>query len=123
MAKPVVAGILGSAWGYCIGCAVIWAIRILGTLGFGKEAMGLGDVHLMGAVGAVLGAPLVSVAIVVAALYGTGWGIVPLLLKRSRALPFGPFLSLGSLTVIVFHDRIGEWIAAYAADMSLLFGG
>ena len=48
---PVVAGFLGSLWGYFVGCGIVWATRILGTLGFGKEAMGMGDVPLMGAAG------------------------------------------------------------------------
>ncbi len=63
---PVVAGLLGSLWGYFIGCGVVWATRILGTLAFGKEAMGLGDVHLMGAAGAVVGPVLVVVAFFIA---------------------------------------------------------
>ncbi|MBY0307953.1 MAG: prepilin peptidase, partial [Phycisphaerales bacterium] len=45
----------GSLLGYLIVGGVLWAVRILGTLGFGKEAMGMGDVHLMAAVGACLG--------------------------------------------------------------------
>ena len=52
---PVIAGLGGSLWGYFIGCAIVWITRILGTFVFGREAMGLGDVHLMGAAGAVLG--------------------------------------------------------------------
>lgn len=44
---PVISGLLGSLWGYFVGCGIVWVTRILGTLAFGKEAMGLGDVHLM----------------------------------------------------------------------------
>jgi leader peptidase (prepilin peptidase)/N-methyltransferase len=55
VALPVISGLLGSIGGYLAGCAVVWATRIFGTLAFGKEAMGLGDVHLMGAAGAVIG--------------------------------------------------------------------
>ena len=42
----------GVLLGYLIGGGIVWAVRILGSLAFGKEAMGLGDVHLMAAVGA-----------------------------------------------------------------------
>ena len=49
VAMPVVSGLMGSLGGYLAGCGVVWAVRIFGTLGFNKEAMGLGDVHLMGA--------------------------------------------------------------------------
>ena len=65
---------------------------------------------------------MVAVAVIVAALYGTAWAPLQLLLKRTSELPFGPFLSLGSLTVMVFHDGIAAWIAGCAADMSLLLG-
>jgi leader peptidase (prepilin peptidase)/N-methyltransferase len=65
-----VAGLLGSIWGYFVGCGIVWGIRILGTLAFGKEAMGLGDVHLMGAAGAVAGPVYVVVAFFVAPFFG-----------------------------------------------------
>jgi len=45
----------GCVLGYFTGAGLVWLTRILGTLAFGKEAMGLGDVHLMAAIGAVLG--------------------------------------------------------------------
>jgi leader peptidase (prepilin peptidase)/N-methyltransferase len=103
-AKPAMATFLGSLWGYFIGCAVVWATRIFGTLGFGKEAMGLGDVHLMGAVGTVLGAKMVTVAFFIAPFFGLTWALFHLFFKKTRQIPYGPFLSLGSFTVMIFHD-------------------
>ena len=106
LAKPTVSAALGSVWGYLIGCGVVWATRIFGTLGFGKEAMGLGDVHLMGAVGAVIGAKMVTVAFFIAPFFGLAWALFHLFFKKTRQIPYGPFLSLGSFTVMIFHDWI-----------------
>jgi leader peptidase (prepilin peptidase)/N-methyltransferase len=103
---PVVAGLLGSIFGYFVGCAVVWATRILGTLGFGKEAMGLGDVHLMGAAGAVIGPLMVVIAFFVAPFFGLGWALFQMFFKKIRQIPYGPFLSLAVLTVMIFHDWI-----------------
>jgi leader peptidase (prepilin peptidase)/N-methyltransferase len=106
VARPVVAGLLGGVFGYFVGCAVVWATRILGTLAFGKEAMGLGDVHLMGAAGAVVGPLMVVVAFFVAPFFGLGWAIFQMFFKKIRQIPYGPFLSLAVLTVMIFHDWI-----------------
>ena len=101
-----VAGFLGSLWGYFVGCGVVWATRILGTLGFGKEAMGLGDVHLMGAAGAVVGPLFVVPAFFIAPFFGLAWAGVQMFFKKIRQIPYGPFLSLGVIVVIILHDVI-----------------
>jgi leader peptidase (prepilin peptidase)/N-methyltransferase len=106
LAYPVAGGILGSVFGYFVGCGVVWATRILGTLAFGKEAMGLGDVHLMGAAGAVVGPVMVVVAFFIAPFFGLGWALFQMLSKKIRQIPYGPFLSLAVFTVMVFHDWI-----------------
>ena len=103
---PAIAGLLGSLWGYFVGCAVVWATRIFGTLGFGKEAMGLGDVHLMGAAGALIGPVFVVVAFFVAPFFGLGWAGCQMFFRKTRQIPYGPFLSLGVLTVMISHDWI-----------------
>jgi len=105
-AYPAVAGLLGSAFGYFVGCATVWATRILGTLAFGKEAMGLGDVHLMGAAGAVIGPIMVVIAFFIAPFFGLGWALFQMLFKKIRQIPYGPFLSCAVLTVMIFHDWI-----------------
>jgi leader peptidase (prepilin peptidase)/N-methyltransferase len=104
--RPVIAGVLGSVWGYFVGCGVVWTTRILGTLGFGKEAMGLGDVHLMGAAGALIGPVFVVAAFFVAPFFGLAWAGYQMLFRKTRQIPYGPFLSLGILTVMILHDRI-----------------
>jgi len=110
--QPVIAGLLGSLWGYFVGCGVVWATRILGTLGFRKEAMGLGDVHLMGAAGAVIGAGFVVVAFFIAPFFGLAWAGVRAFFKKTRQIPYGPFLSLGIFTVMILHDRILDYLNA-----------
>jgi leader peptidase (prepilin peptidase)/N-methyltransferase len=105
-AQPAVAGLLGSVFGYFVGCATVWTTRILGTLAFGKEAMGLGDVHLMGAAGAVIGPIMVVIAFFIAPFFGLGWALFQMFFKKIRQIPYGPFLSGGVLTVMIFHDWI-----------------
>jgi leader peptidase (prepilin peptidase)/N-methyltransferase len=103
---PVIAGFLGSLWGYFVGCGIVWGTRIFGTLAFGKEAMGLGDVHLMGAAGAVIGPVLVVVAFFIAPFFGLAWAGFQMFFKKIRQIPYGPFLSLGIFIVMILHDLI-----------------
>ena len=116
LTHPAVAGLLGSLFGYFVGCATVWATRVLGTLGFGKEAMGLGDVHLMGAAGAVIGPVTVVIAFFIAPFFGLGWALFQMLFKKIRQIPYGPFLSLAVLTVMIFHD----WILDRVNSMFML---
>ena len=113
---PVVAGVTSSLFGYFIGCAVVWLTRILGTFAFGKEAMGLGDVHLMGAAGAVIGPVFVTVAFFIAPFFGLLWAGYQMFFKKTRQIPYGPFLSLGLFAVMIFH----VWFSQYLAGLYVL---
>jgi leader peptidase (prepilin peptidase)/N-methyltransferase len=107
---PLVYGFLASLWGYFIGCAVVWATRILGTLAFGKEAMGLGDVHLMGAAGAIIGPVFVTIAFFIAPFFGLAWAFYQMFFKKTRQIPYGPFLSMAIFVVMIFHDFFGMYV-------------
>jgi leader peptidase (prepilin peptidase)/N-methyltransferase len=108
--RPVVEGFMGSLAGYFVGCTVVWATRILGTLAFGREAMGLGDVHLMGAAGTVIGPLFIIIAFFVAPFFGLVWAAAQLFSKKTRQIPYGPFLSLGIVVVMIFHDGIIDYL-------------
>jgi leader peptidase (prepilin peptidase)/N-methyltransferase len=107
---PVIAGLGGSLWGYFIGCAIVWAARIFGTFVFGREAMGLGDVHLMGAAGAVLGPWPVVIAFFIAPFFGLVWAVFCMFFKKIRQIPYGPFLSMGLFAVMILHDAVRNWL-------------
>lgn len=101
----------GVCLGYLIGGAVVWAVRILGTLAFGKEAMGLGDVHLMAAIGAVTGWREPVIAFFLAPFFGLTWavasaGAAAILKRQVRVIPYGPHLALASLIVILWRQPI-----------------
>jgi len=104
-----VIAILGSLFGALVGGGVVWITRILGTLAFGREAMGMGDVDLMVAVGAVLGAGHAVAAFFAAPFFGIAVTIYMIFARKGRELPYGPYLSLGTAGVILFFP----WIAAY----------
>lgn len=103
----------GSLVGYLAGAGLIWVFRLAGTLAFGKEAMGLGDAHLLACIGAALGwvdavlvfflAPFLAIA---GMLLGTALSRV--LSGFSRYIPYGPWLALAAM-VVVFGDG---WIEA-----------
>ncbi|WP_319800600.1 prepilin peptidase [Luteolibacter flavescens] len=73
-----------------------------------REAMGMGDVYLMGGIGAFFGWVGVLFSLFAASLYA----IVAAVLGRigfGRPLPFGPFLILGALTWMFGGWKIAQW--------------
>ena len=98
----------GSLLGYLVGGGVVWAVRLFGSLGFGKEAMGLGDVHLMAAVGACLGWVDSVLAFFGAAFVGILFTLYSLSLSRGvgRAMPYGPSLAIATVLVMLAKPAI-----------------
>lgn len=93
----------GVLMGYLIAGGVVWAVRIGGSLAFGKEAMGLGDVHMMAAVGACLGWIDPTIAFFLAAFVGVAYAGIALIFKDklTKAMPYGPFLAIATLMVVL----------------------
>ncbi len=106
--SPHVNGLLGAVFGALVGAWLVWIVRILGTLGFGRVAMGLGDVHLMFGVGAVIGAGPVVVAFFLAPFFGVLLAVYLLLSGNKRELPYGPYLSLGTAAVMLVYSPVAE---------------
>ena len=114
-------------WAACsmlIGGAIGWGVRIFFTLLLGKEALGLGDVHVMWAAAAVTGWVVVVLGFFAAAFLAVLGMILLLGFKRSRAIPFGPWLALGILALVLGLDPIlGYFRPATTALTELLTRG
>ena len=115
-----VGGLLGSVLGFLVGGFVVWMVRILGSYGFGREALGLGDVHLMAAVGAVLGAGPATVAFFIAPFFGIVKAVVMLFTSKNRELPLGPYLSMATAVVMVFYCPIANYLSPGLSGLAIL---
>jgi leader peptidase (prepilin peptidase)/N-methyltransferase len=119
---PRLAGLAAAVFGYLVGGAWIWGMRIAGTLAFGKEAMGLGDVHILAGVGAVTGWVVPSVAFFVAPFFGLAWALWLWMGRRQRELPYGPWLAVASAVVMIFHDGFVDFLGPSLRGAALLLG-
>jgi len=110
----------GAILGALVGAFVVWITRILGSLGFGRVAMGLGDVHLMLGVGAVIGAGPVVVAFLMAPFFGILIALYMLFSGKRREIPYGPYLSLGTALVLLLICPIMERLMMGGEGLSLM---
>ncbi len=106
-------GLLSALVGMAAGGGLIWLVRIIGTAALGREAMGFGDVTLMAMIGAFLGWQPCLVIFFLAPVAGMVVGVLRLLLSRDREIPYGPFLCLATLSVIVGWRWWWVWIWPY----------
>ena len=79
-----------------------------------KDAMGFGDVKLLGAVGAFFGPWAVIFTIVVSSIFGSFVGLLMIARGKARlggctAVPYGPFLALGTLAWMYWGPTLVSW--------------
>lgn len=90
-------------FGMLAGGGIFLAITLIGGLIAGKEAMGLGDVKLMGALGLFFGFNSTILISVLAFLLGAIISIILMIIKKNKAsqyIPFGPFIVVSTLITI-----------------------
>jgi leader peptidase (prepilin peptidase) / N-methyltransferase len=109
---------IGAAAGY----GTLWAVKWIAEKALRKEALGVGDIHMMLMVGAFLGFGGMLLTVMLGSVLGLLIG-VPLMLVRGRLrlmqtyLPLGTFLALGGA---IAHVWGGVLIDAY---LRWLLGG
>lgn len=102
-------GLLVSAAGLAFGFGLLWLVSWLGSLAFKKEALGFGDVKLMGAVGAFFGWQGVLGVLFISAATGSIAGVLLILAGRRRLqgrIPYGPFIALASVVWLFVGPRL-----------------
>lgn len=112
-------GLLHSCLGLSIGFCSLFAISWIGEKIFKKEAMGFGDVKLLGAIGAFLGWPAVLFTIVASSFLGSIVGVTMIALRSAKMqseIPFGPYIAAGALIWSFYGPPL---LKAYMKMMSI----
>ena len=96
--------------GMLAGGGIFLLITLLGGLFYGKEAMGFGDVKLMGALGLYFGLSNIIIITLVSFLIGAILSIILLVTKIKKSdeyIPFGPFIVIATfLSMYVPFEQI-----------------
>ncbi len=103
-----------SLGGLVFGFGLLWLVRFVGSKAFGREAMGMGDVFLMGAVGAMFGPVAVLVTLILSSVFGSVIGVSLILLSKAKlgkfmAIPYGPYICMGCLAWMFWGPKLVGW--------------
>jgi leader peptidase (prepilin peptidase)/N-methyltransferase len=103
------AALIQAVVGAAVGWGILWTLGFVGKLVFRKEAMGFGDVKLVGAIGAFLGWRAVLFCLFVSSFFGAIVGISLVLAGRKEMgsrIPYGPYLALAAVIWILWGWNI-----------------
>lgn len=107
-----------SAASAALGAGILWLVGVAGKAAFRRDAMGLGDVKLLAAIGACLGWRAVLFTVMASSLTGTLLG-VGLIAAGKRAwserIPYGPHLALGAYLWMLWGPAAVAWYWGLAA--------
>ena len=123
-ANQLVSSFLASLIGIFVSGGLIFLCGVFGKLVFRKDAMGFGDVKLMGVIGGFLGWKLAVATFFIAPFFGLLFGLPRLILKKGNVIPYGPFLSLAAFICLLFKDYfvgiIDNYLDIYLSILQLL---
>ena len=105
--------LIASALGLALGSGSLWLVAVVGKWVFKKDAMGLGDVKLLGGIGAFLGWQAVLFTILMSSFFGSMVGVA-LIVSGKREwqsrIPYGPYLALAAVVWVLIGKT---WWQAY----------
>ncbi|HCP12073.1 MAG TPA: hypothetical protein DIT89_07035 [Planctomycetaceae bacterium] len=104
--QPHLHGFLVSTAGLVAGGGIVCLVRIIGAYVLRREAMGFGDVVLMAMIGSVIGWQPVIVVFFAAPVLAIGVAILSLVLRRRDEIPYGPWLSLAALLLLLLWNNV-----------------
>lgn len=96
--------LINNLLGMVVGGGIFLLITVIGGLIAGKEAMGFGDVKLMGALGLFTGWPSIIIVSVISFLLAAVISIGILIVRKKNVneyIPFGPFI-VASTFIVMF---------------------
>lgn len=103
-------GIINALIGLLVGGGSLYLVALLGDWLFKKDSMGGGDIKMAAMLGSFLGWQKVLLIFISSAFIGLVVSIVIMMfsakLRKSRVIPFGPFLATASVLAICYGDRI-----------------
>jgi len=111
-AGPYATGLLNSCIGLIAGGAPLFLLGWIWEKLRHVEAMGGGDVKLMGMFGSFLGWKSALLIIMLGAVAGSVVGVTLILLRKHKAenvIPFGPFLAVGAVLTMLYGTDIVSW--------------
>ena len=100
-------GLKTSLVGLVCGSGLLLGVAYLGKLAFKKDAMGLGDVKLLGAIGAFLGWRAVLFTIMMSSVLGSVVGVYLITSQKKEwqsRIPYGPYIALAAIIWILGGD-------------------
>lgn len=106
------AALLGVLLGGGVLYAIAWGYYVLRK----EEGLGMGDVKMLGMIGAFLGWQAVLLTLVLASFSGALIGVAMIALQRGSmkyALPFGTFLAIGALVAMLAGQPIIDWYVGF----------
>ncbi len=81
-----------------------------------REAMGLGDVKFMGAIGAFIGWQAVIFSLMLSSMIGAAVGVTLIAMRRrawSSRMPYGPFIALAATVWVFGGKKFMSWLFAF----------
>jgi leader peptidase (prepilin peptidase)/N-methyltransferase len=109
---PLTQSLLNCLYGILAGAGLLLVVGLIAGFLLKKEAMGLGDVKMMGFLGALWGWKVTLMGIVFGSTAGALVGVALIATKRlasDRRIPFGPYLSAGVWIAVLAGDWIVNW--------------
>jgi prepilin signal peptidase PulO-like enzyme (type II secretory pathway) len=96
-----------------VGGVLIWLVRVGAGWALQQEAMGFGDVTLMAMIGAFVGWQACVVIFFLAPFAALVYAILQRVLRRTGAIPYGPFLCLATLVTLWHWPRLWYQVIVY----------